>query len=350
MAINNPIPSRVLTGVASLIESYGQDPDSIAEGVGIEAAALYQPDIMISAIAINDLLEQAALACNDRFFCLRLAPLQSWGILGPIWTLMSRADNVGEMLQILSDNLEMHSDTMSNYLNWDESGGAVFSIEIRSLAVSCKPIHSTRTQAIELALGVSCFELRRIFGNSWRPGYAQLRCAAPEDQAPMRQVFGNKIYFNQDIDAIYLSKRDLAVPLGTAVYDSAQPMAPEQLQASDSCSLPFALQVDRIIRMRINSEGCSAKDVATALGVNQRTMQYRLQQHHTSYQKIYDATRLDLARHYLKKSDLSIAAVAERLRFTDSAAFSRFFKDKVGHSPRSYAKKARGGGTNIADS
>ena len=159
MAINNPIPSRVLTGVASLIESYGQDPDSIAEGVGIEAAALYQPDIMISAIAINDLLEQAALACNDRFFCLRLASLQSWKVLGPsIWRLMSKAGNVGEMLQILNDNLERHSDAMSNYLHWDDSGGAVFSIEIRSLAVSCKPLHSNRAQAIELSLGVTCFE------------------------------------------------------------------------------------------------------------------------------------------------------------------------------------------------
>ena len=79
-----------------------------------------------------------------------------------------------------------------------------------------------------------------------------------------------------------------------------------------------------------------------ALNVKPRTLQYRLKYNQSSYQALYDAARLDLARHYLKKSDLSIAAVSERLHFKDCAAFSRFFKARMGHTPRAYASRARG--------
>jgi hypothetical protein len=51
--------------------------------------------------------------------------------------------------------------------------------------------------------------------------------------------------------------------------------------------------------------------------------------------------RIDLAKHYLSKSDLSIAAITERLHFTDAAAFSRFFKKKTGYPPRKYSKHKR---------
>lgn len=336
--MDNPIPSRVLTGVSSLIESYGQSPHSIAERVAIEPEALYQADIMLCGVAINDLLEEAALACNDRFFSLRLAQLQSLDTLGPIWLAMRSSKTVGEMLQLLADNLESHSDAMSSYLSWDNSGATV-SVEVRTIpGAASKPLHSGRTQVIELALALPCYELRRILGNHWRPEYAQWRCAAPEDPAPMRQVFGNNLHFNQDINGIYLSKNDLARPMDSAGTANQHILAHEP-QSIPAHSVPFVVQVNRIIDQLINGEGCSACAVAAALGVNQRTMQYRLQQNQTSYQILYDTARLDLARHYLRKSDLSIAAVSERLKFTDSAAFSRFFKEKIGYSPREYAKR-----------
>jgi transcriptional regulator GlxA family with amidase domain len=82
--------------------------------------------------------------------------------------------------------------------------------------------------------------------------------------------------------------------------------------------------------------------VADSLNIKLRTLQYRLKQNQTSYQALYNTARLDLAKHYLKKSDLSVAAVSERLYFKGCAAFSRFFKDRAGYTPRAYAKRTRG--------
>jgi AraC-like DNA-binding protein len=70
----------------------------------------------------------------------------------------------------------------------------------------------------------------------------------------------------------------------------------------------------------------------------QRTLRYRLKQNNTGYQTLYDTARQDIAKNYLINSDLSISAIAERLHFTDTAAFSNFFKRGAGMSPRVYAK------------
>ena len=59
-------PSRALTGVASLVESYGHDPDCIARRVGLAPSALYRPDLFIEGGVFNDYLEEAALVCGDR--------------------------------------------------------------------------------------------------------------------------------------------------------------------------------------------------------------------------------------------------------------------------------------------
>ncbi|MGI9283885.1 MAG: AraC family transcriptional regulator ligand-binding domain-containing protein, partial [Pseudomonadales bacterium] len=85
------IPSRVLEGIADLVETYGHSANTIAARVGLEPEALYRPDLMLSARTINDLLEEAALVCGDRFFSVKLARLQGWDVLGPIWLLIRRA-------------------------------------------------------------------------------------------------------------------------------------------------------------------------------------------------------------------------------------------------------------------
>ena len=98
-------PSRALTGVASLVESYGHDPDSIARRVGLAPSALYRPDLFIEGGVFNDFLEEAALVCDDRFFSLKLAPIQGWQVLGPVWEVIRRAQTVGEVLRILAAHL-----------------------------------------------------------------------------------------------------------------------------------------------------------------------------------------------------------------------------------------------------
>ena len=175
------VSSRVLEGIAGLVENYGQSVDSIAASVGLDPVFLRRPDLLVDVVSVNDMIEEAAQVCGDRFFSLKLARLQGWYILGPLWLAVRRVQTVREALQLLADNLELHSRALSAYLV-KESGGFSFCWEVREVMTTFRPRHTSTVQVVELGLAVSCLELRRLLGDSWRPEYVQFRHARPEQQ------------------------------------------------------------------------------------------------------------------------------------------------------------------------
>lgn len=332
-------PSRAFTGVASLIESYGHDPNSIARRVGLAPSALYRPDVYVEGSLFNDFLEEAALVCDDRFFSLKLAPIQGWHVLGPLWQLIRRAKTVGEVLHTLAAHLESHASTISSPLVEDDRGISIC-FEARWDPKWGRSLNTSRVQVVELASAISIYELRRLLGNTWRADQVQFRHSAPENPRPLYQVFGDKLRFNQDVNALRVSKADCERPIAVSP-DRPTIAAQYQNPADRKLNIPFLLEVDRAIRLLLNREQASVDRVADSLGISPRSLQHRLKQSDTSYQSLFDIARIDLALEYLNDSDLNVLAISERVGFTDAAAFSRFFKKHMKMSPRDYAKRIR---------
>jgi len=338
--INNT-PSRALTGVAGLVESYGHDPDRIARRVGLAPSALYRPDLFIEGGVFNDYLEEAALVCGDRFFSLKLAPIQGWHLLGPVWQLIRRAKTVGEVLRTIAAHLESYASTISSPLVEDERGITI-SLEARWDPKWGRGLNTSRVQVVELACAIFMHEMRRLLGTNWRAEQVQFRHSAPENPRPLYRVFGDRLSFNQDANAIRISKADcertIAVMADRPTF-AAQYETPADLQ----WNIPFVLEADRAIRLLLNRGEASLDRVAVSLGISPRTLQHKLRQSDTTYQSLFDIARIDLALEYLNDSDLNVLAVSERVGFTDAAAFSRFFKKHLKMSPREYSKRIRQG-------
>jgi AraC-like DNA-binding protein len=341
------VPSNVLEGVAELIASYGHDPLDIAKRVGIPLEAFDTSDTLISEVKVNDLFEEAAKVCSERFFGLKLAQTRGFDSLGPLWLLARNANTVGEALTLTMENMALHSQAMSGYIANEKQSGKSLVIEVSSLKIETPqdmPINTAITQMIELSLALTCKELRFSLGSQWRPVYAQFRHSAPAEIQPLRHVFGEHLFFNQDINAIHLSNEDFNQPhyrnRSSSISSKAKKAAQRDVESSIGQSMSFVQKITRIIRLLINDQGCRIDDVAQAVNLPVRTLQYRLKQHNTSHQKLYDSVRLDLAKHYLTNSELSIGAISERLHFTDTAVFSNFFKARLGASPRSYIKQS----------
>jgi AraC-like DNA-binding protein len=69
------------------------------------------------------------------------------------------------------------------------------------------------------------------------------------------------------------------------------------------------------------------------LGVSPRTLQRKLGASGKSFRGLLDATRTDLARHYLKASSLSCAEISYLLGYDDPNSFSRAFHSWTGMNP-----------------
>ena len=69
------------------------------------------------------------------------------------------------------------------------------------------------------------------------------------------------------------------------------------------------------------------------------TLQRRLAAEHTSFQKVKDELRRDVAVVRLNAGHATLAEIAFELGFADSAAFQRAFKGWTGSAPGSYRQR-----------
>lgn len=94
-------------------------------------------------------------------------------------------------------------------------------------------------------------------------------------------------------------------------------------------------------------EGLPAGDIAMGsvcrkLGLSARTLQRRLQDEGTSFQRTLDAVRHELAQHYLKHSAMSGAEISFLLGFEDPNSFVRAFHGWTGYTPDQVRRQSRG--------
>jgi len=81
--------------------------------------------------------------------------------------------------------------------------------------------------------------------------------------------------------------------------------------------------------------------VARSLGVSSRTLQRRLAGEGTGYQEVLDATREQLARHYLAASSMGVSEISFLLGYEDPNSFFRAFQRWTGQTPESMRSRPR---------
>ncbi|MEM7094244.1 MAG: AraC family transcriptional regulator ligand-binding domain-containing protein [Actinomycetota bacterium] len=74
-------------------------------------------------------------------------------------------------------------------------------------------------------------------------------------------------------------------------------------------------------------------EVASELAMSSRTLHRRLNQQGTSYQRVLDQTREDLARHYLADPALSAPEISFLLGYEETSSFYRAFHNWTGETP-----------------
>ncbi|MGH1373806.1 MAG: AraC family transcriptional regulator ligand-binding domain-containing protein [Cellvibrionaceae bacterium] len=335
MGIIPLIPSSSLIGMRELLFKYGLDPEQIATKTQCPREALTNPALLISTDVIYRFLQESIAATENPFLLLELANHQGWHILLPLLDAFSQAKTLHQLLTTMDSSLEQFTQVIYSYIT-EEKNGISFCYDIRqSLGIDDDESRNTMP-IIELGMAISVVECQRLIGEHWRPHHTQFMHSAPKNRTSLEKVFGKNLHFNQDRNSIFISNEDCdtAIP-----KDWLRLRLSQSTQRHDSLeSIPLTLQVDRSIRLIFTERCCTIDDIAHYFHIPSRTLQHRLKKEGTHYQAILDQIRIDLARYYLKSSNLSVTAIAERLHFSETAVFSRFFKNKMKLSPLRYRK------------
>jgi AraC-like DNA-binding protein len=179
-----------------------------------------------------------------------------------------------------------------------------------------------------------------------KPVRVDLSYEMPADLSQLKAMLGENLHFNQPISQLWYDQAALDYPmvqLTTQLYDGA---AEEygKLQAVDATnSDPFLKSVDEAMRHTLPMGECSIKPIAIRLNISRRTLQRRLEERGTNFQKLLQKIKVRLSKRYLEDSRLSIIEIAFLLGYSDPSTFSTAFKSWQGISPTAYRQSLDSG-------
>lgn len=151
------------------------------------------------------------------------------------------------------------------------------------------------------------------------------------------QYLGMPVSFSKSGNRLIGPREAVDLPLvaaGNVVADMYVRQCGKLLRERDRAA-NCASEVRRVL-LNARGEVANEYEVASRLNMSGRTLRRRLSCEGTSFREILDDVRNELARAYLRETNLSIAEVGALLGFEDAANFRRAFRRWNGCSPQAY--------------
>ena len=197
-----------------------------------------------------------------------------------------------------------------------------------------RPIH-------ELVIGTLVSALRTLTSGRFRVKSVRFAFAAPDYVDRVARLVGAPAHY----DARHTELRFDAslLDLDVVLADStAARLARVRLDAELEALEGRIDLRDRVRERLLRDKGRipDCEHVARELGTTSRSLRRHLAALDTSFSRIVEETRKDLAVHYLRDTDLGIGEIASLLGYGDPSNFGAAFRRWTGKSPRAYRRRA----------
>lgn len=182
--------------------------------------------------------------------------------------------------------------------------------------------------------------LRKATGEKILPREIQLQ---PGCASPALEAFAGVALTTGDRNRMTFARKDMELPFisrNEALWDYFEPEMNRRLAD---------LEVDESTSGRVRSAltellpggNFSINDAAKKLGLSTRTLQRKLAEEGTSFQKQLNSTREVLALHYLDNTDMSTSDIAYLLGYAELNSFLRAFTGWTGKTVSQWRKEKR---------
>ncbi|HSW04051.1 AraC family transcriptional regulator [Aquabacterium sp.] len=324
-----------LTGYVEVARSLGLDPLRMLADAGLSPGMLKDPDIKVPADRVNLLLERSAQASGVESFALRMAESRQLSNFGAVGLVVRDQPTLRESVEVL---IRYHAALNGSLAMVLEESGEVVVIREEVTVGSAQPVR----QSTELAIGVLLRAMRRFLGEHWVPRLVCFTHAAPRELATHYRVFGPRVEFDQEFNAIVCSRAELDAP-----NPSADPLMARyalrllELTPEDAQERSLLDDVRRTAMLLLPSGRCSIEQVASHLGIVCRTVQRRLADQGLSFSTVVNELRVELAARYVLHSARPLTEVAALLGFAAPSGFSRWYQGQFGCSPSQSRSSAK---------
>jgi AraC-like DNA-binding protein len=325
-----------LKGVAEALKAAGLDVAALFEEAGLDMPALSDPDSRFPTERVSLLWQLAVARSGDPAIGLAnssIAKPASFDVVA--YTMLSSPNLLGS-LERVSRYVGILSDAATLVVTQDDEGYRM----IFELFGGGQPVPRQRFEFDLMTLLSFC---RWITNPDLRPLALELRFPPPADLQPYQDAFKCSLRFNSSANALLFARADVISPLPTAhplLAEEHERIAGEHLRRLDLAQVSNRARA-AIIRHLPDGEPRRA-EIASTLEMSERTLQRRLEAEGTSFQRLLDDTRRELAQRYLGQTDMSLCDATYLLGFSNQSSFFRACKRWFGTSPRHYRIRLMG--------
>lgn len=330
------IHASALDAVRPLVTKRGIDFAALLSEAGIANTSRRDEDAFLPLDPFCRLLEDLARRFDDPAFglhCAETYPLRASGVFGYI---LLNAGLVRDTIEVISRYNRLvlwpiefgHADT-------DEGAELSWRYPASLLA--------PRVQLNCAIAAVLVLRLRLILGPDWQPHLVEFDHRDPGAPAEFTRVIGRGVRFNCDRNRIVVLTHDLNKRPPNAdptLYRILRRHGDTLLAArEDNSDLPTQIRAE--VGQRLGVAAPTLEAVAMALRLSPRTIQRRLRQLGTSFEKQVSETRQANAERLLRDTDLPLTEIAFLLGFSELSAFTRAAHRWFGVSPSAFRAKLR---------
>jgi AraC-like DNA-binding protein len=316
---------------------YGVDADALCTAVGIDRDVLMEnPDERTSSAIYYSLWHQVIQRSQRENLSLYWGEAFNFAAFGIVGYVLVNCQTLGEALEKFARFTTLFCGGTLTQIS--VSGGQVFcDCSPPVIATSEAALNTGRRCVVESTLVCILVGTEALTGKALRPSSVWFQHAPPADTAEFNRIFQTEIKFSMPVNRLIFDAACLdwsVLSRNANLLAIFEPQAEAMLATLNQES--YSQQVAEAIAQHLKGELPKLEAIARDLTISSRQLQRLLQSEGTTFQKLLDATRKQLALHHLQDAQIPIHHIAFLLGFSDPTAFNRAFKRWTGNPPRLY--------------
>lgn len=159
---------------------------------------------------------------------------------------------------------------------------------------------------------------------------------APRDESQYERAFSAPLKFDEPLTELVIDKAYLDMPVTLAsprLLETLEKFAQDLLHKHYFADTTSYRVAQWIAATFLRGNKIAVDNVAKDLGQSPRSLQNKLREEGTSFQKLLDQVRRDLAEDYMKSGEISYGEIALLLGYSEQSAFNHAFKRWTGTTP-----------------
>jgi AraC-like DNA-binding protein len=321
-----------LAALPAIVQQLGRDPDALVASAGFAPAQFEHADNEVSYVAASRLLAHCVALTGCTHLGLLIGQHAEPSSLGVAGFMLRSAPNVRAALHDLETHLDLH----------DQGGALTLSTQGDTARLSYL-IHQRGVEAsdqiYDLSITMACKILRNLCGDTWSPSEVLLSHRPPLNLAPYKKVFHAPLRFDAEQSAVAFPTHWLDHPLAGADALLHQHLEREAEALHLRRGQGVAGKLRRLLRTSLPRQTCNASNIASQLGIHQRTLNRRLRAEGTTFRRELEQTRFEVAQQLLSDTTMPLGRIAASLNYADTTAFSRAFRRWSGIAPTAWRKR-----------